>query len=152
MNSHIHIRPYEEKDYHTLCLIHDPSRMQELEYAGVPDAFLPMTIAAEREELFGYQIYLAEWDGVPAGFVAFSADELAWLYVDVRMMRRGIGSALVSFALERMERDVTIEVLAGNTPAIATYEKAGFTIEKTISGVMTGNETFKVTGHIMKRK
>lgn len=148
--SNITIRPYREEDFDRLCQIHDPARMQELTLAGLTDAFLPLTIAAEQEDLFGYQVYVAEYEGQVAGFVAFTRDELAWLYVDQTLTRRGIGSALIAHALEQMEQDVTIEVLVGNTPAIAAYSAFGFTIQQTLSGSMPGNEEFAVSAHVMK--
>lgn len=150
-NSKICIRPYEERDFERLCQIHDPARKNELELAGLSAAFVPLTIAAQREGLFEYQLYVAEFEGQVAGFVAFTEDELAWLYVDSNLTRRGIGSSLIHFALEKMENDVAIEVLAGNAPAIAAYSSFGFTIEETITGSMPGNEDFTVTVHVMKQ-
>ncbi len=150
-NGNIYIRPYEERDFERLCQIHDPARKNELELSGLSAAFVPLTIAAQRENLFEYQLYVAEIEGQAVGFVAFTEDELAWLYVDVDLTRRGIGSSLIRFALEKMEADVTIEVLAGNAPAIAIYSSFGFAIEETLTGSMPGNEDFTVTVHIMKR-
>ncbi|MCC8063856.1 MAG: GNAT family N-acetyltransferase [Clostridiales bacterium] len=145
------IRPYEQRDFERLCQIHDPAREKELALAKLPDAFVPLNIAAEREGLFDYQLYVAEYRDTVAGFVAFTEDELAWLYVDVAFSHRGIGSSLVRFALTRMTSDVSIEVLSGNLPAIALYAGFGFTICQTLTGVMPGNEAFPVTVHVMKR-
>lgn len=82
MSLQLSIRKYEEKDFERLCQVHDPARKSELEYAGLPAAFLPLSIAAEREGLFEYQVYVAEDKGLVVGFIAFSDTELAWLYVD----------------------------------------------------------------------
>lgn len=146
------IRPYEERDFDSLCRIHDPARKNELRLAGLSDAFLPLTIAAERENLFEYQLFVAEFEGEVVGFVAFTKDELAWLYVDVNRTRQGIGSSLIQFALEHMEDDVSVEVLAGNTPAISTYSSFGFSVVETIHGSMPGNEGFAVKVYLMKQK
>lgn len=54
MSLQLSIRKYEEKDFERLCQVHDPARKSELEYAGLPAAFLPLSIAAEREGLFEY--------------------------------------------------------------------------------------------------
>ncbi len=148
--NNIGIRAYEPGDFAALCRIHDPARQKELALAGLSEAFLPLQIAAEREDLFGYSLYVAEYDGAVSGFVAFTQEELAWLYVDVALTRRGIGRALMAFALEHMDEDVTIEVLVGNQPAISLYESFGFQISQTISGVMPGNEEFPVSVHVMK--
>lgn len=146
------IRPYEARDFERLCQIHDPARKNELELAGLSAAFLPLTVAAEREGLFDYQFFVAESGGEVVGFVAFTQDELAWLYVDVNRTHQGIGSSLIQFALEHMDDDVSIEVLAGNTPAISTYSSFGFSVVETIHGSMPGNESFAVKVYLMKRE
>ena len=45
MSLQLNIRKYEEKDFERLCQVHDPARKSELEYAGLPAAFLPLSIA-----------------------------------------------------------------------------------------------------------
>ncbi|MCD7919716.1 MAG: GNAT family N-acetyltransferase [Clostridiales bacterium] len=147
----IHIRSYEQPDFERLCQIHDFARKNELALAKLTDAFVPLNIAAEREGLFEYQLFVAEYQGIVAGFVAFTEDELAWLYVDTALSRRGIGSSLMSFALNRMASDASIEVLSGNLPAIALYTGFGFEIYQTLTGVMPGNEAFHITVHVMRR-
>lgn len=147
----IHIRPYQEGDFDRLAEIHDPARQSELALAGLSEAFVPLSIAADREGLFDYTVCIAEYEGSFAGFVAFEDEELAWLYVDPACTRRGIGTQLVEYALKQMAEDVSIEVLSGNTPAIALYEKCGFEITETLTGVMPGNEEFPVTVHVMKK-
>jgi len=80
------------------------------------------------------------------GFVAFTEEELAWLYVRPDYQRRGIGRALAEFALDKMtEKEKSVEVLFGNIPARNLYHGLGFTRETIIHGVMPGNESFPVT-------
>ncbi len=43
MSLQLNIRKYEEKDFERLCQVHDPARKSELEYAGLPAAFLPLS-------------------------------------------------------------------------------------------------------------
>lgn len=148
---HIHIRPYQETDFTHICKIHDSARRNELALSGLTDAFLPLHIAAKREGLFAYHVYVAEYDGIVSGFVAFSEDEIAWLYVDTNYCRRGIGTSLLRYALQFTNDAVSIEVLAGNYPAIMLYSSLGFSITETLSGKMPGNEDFSVTVHVMKR-
>ena len=146
----IRIRPYRNADYPRLCAIHDAARRNELALAGLSDAFLPLEVAAGREGLFDYALRVAELDGQAAGFAAFTDDELAWLYVDPTLARRGVGRALVEHALAEMGRPVSIEVLAGNAPALALYEGCGFCRTETLTGKMPGNEDFSVTVHVLE--
>ena len=148
---HIHIRPYQDADFAHICQIHDPARQNELALAGLADAFLPLSIAAPKEGLFAYHVYVAEYDGIVAGFIAFSEDEIAWLYVNTNYSRRGIGTSLLRYAMQFTDDEVSVEVLAGNSPAIALYSSFGFAIQETLSGKMPGNEAFPVTVHVMKR-
>ena len=131
------IRPYRDADWPRLCAIHDAARQTEL-------------ALAQREGLFSYTLRVAELDGQAAGFAAFTHDELAWLYVDPALARRGVGRALVEHALTEMGRPVSIEVLSGNAPALALYEGCGFHRRKNLSGRMPGNEAFPVTVHVLE--
>ena len=66
------------------------------------------------------------------------------------LARRGVGRALVEHALAEMGRPVSIEVLAGNAPALALYEGCGFRRTETLTGKMPGNEDFSVTVHVLE--
>ncbi len=94
------IRRYRDDDWARLCLIHDLARMDELRGANLVKAFLPLEIAAEREGLFEYDILVAEENDVILGFVAYSQEELSWLYVDPNCYRMGIGNLLTRAAIE----------------------------------------------------
>lgn len=149
---HIIIQPYCEQYWKELCTIHDSARKIELAHASLEDAFLPLDIAAQREGLFDYaHIDVALFDQHVAGFCAYSDEELAWLYVLPKLMRNGIGSSLVSHALETEPALSYVEVLSGNEPAKRLYESFGFQTKEIISGVMPGNEIFKVQVYGMYR-
>ena len=145
----ITIRGYETRDWERIQAIHDEARRRELALAGLEAAFLPLAVAAEREGLFDYQLAVAELDGAVAGFVAYTEEELAWLYVDQAMGRRGVGRALARHALERAGRPMSVEVLQGNEPALALYRSLGFRDVETVTGHMPGNEAFSVTVHCL---
>ena len=90
--------------------------------------------------------HVAKNDETITGFVAFTDEELAWLYVRPDRQRRGIGRALAEYALSRMEKgEKSVEVLCGNEPARNLYRSLGFTKETIVHGVMPGNEAFPVT-------
>ena len=55
------IRPYRPEDFPGIERVHDRARRVELRYAGLEDAFLPLRIAAEREDLVAYPgLFVAE--------------------------------------------------------------------------------------------
>jgi len=84
------------------------------------------------------------------GFVAFSSDEINWLYIDPNHYKKGIAQALLNFALERCEDKVEVTVLSGNTPAIQLYLKTGFKIIEKKKGKLVGNEAFDAEGLILE--
>ena len=59
----ITIRNYQVSDWNAIQKIHDESRKIELKLAGLEDAFLPLCIAAERENLFDADWNMMEFGG-----------------------------------------------------------------------------------------
>ena len=147
------IRPYRPEDFPGIERVHDRARRVELRYAGLEDAFLPLRIAAEREDLFAYPgLFVAEFGGEIAGFAACTQEELAWLYVDPAHFRKGVGRALAEHALQRFPGIRRVEVLSGNAPAQALYARLGFVTAATERGRMPGNEAFSVQVDCMERR
>ena len=147
------IRPYRPEDFPGIERVHDRARRVELRYAGLEEAFLPLRIAAEREDLFAYPgLFVAELGGEIAGFAACTQEELAWLYVDPAHARKGIGRALAEHALQRFPGIRRVEVLSGNAPAQALYARLGFVTAATERGRMPGNEAFSVQVDCMERR
>jgi len=143
----MNIRKYLEKDWSRICHIHDLARLDELRGASLEDAFLPLEVAAKNENLFEYDLLVAEHNGVVAGFIAYDQEEIAWLYVDPSLYRIGVGKALVNAVIEASSNAFTIEVLKGNSAALEFYQNIGFSVVDTLTGVMPGNEQFDVTVH-----
>lgn len=140
------IVPYSPKYWEMIQTVHDAARMQELSLTGLEAAFLPLSVAAEREDLFAYTIYVALEGNEAVGFVAYTEEELAWLYVHPRFQRRGIGRELACFALEQMQSEAkSVEVLVGNEPARKLYRSLGFVKEEMLHGHMPGNEDYEVS-------
>lgn len=147
------IRPYRPEDFPGIERVHDRARRVELRYAGLEEAFLPLRIAAEREDLFAYPgLFVAELGGEIAGFAACTQEELAWLYVDPAHFRKGVGRALAEHALQRFPGIRRVEVLSGNAPAKALYARLGFVTAATERGRMPGNEAFSVQVDCMERR
>ena len=144
------IVPYTPEYWSGIEAAHDAARKQELALAGLEAAFLPLSVAADREDLFDYHLYIALEADAVLGFVAYTEEELAWLYVHPDAQRRGVGRALARFALEHMEgEEKDVEVLYGNEPARSLYRSLGFTGETVVHGKMPGNEGFAVTVWVM---
>ncbi len=141
----MHIRPYLDQDWPRVCAIHDAARQDELAAADLSAAFLTLEETAENEGFHDYQLRVLEREGQLLAFVAFSADELAWLYVDPACYGQGLGSALVQAALRETGAPMSAEVLQGNQAALSLYLKAGFVVQGLAHGRMPGNERFAVT-------
>lgn len=148
----IKIRTYEDQDWKRLCEIHDTARIDELRGSVDLAAFLTLEETAENEGLFDDELYVALLENQVVGFIAFSPDEINWLYIDPNHYKKGIGYALLNFALERCEDKVEVSVLSGNTPAIQLYLKMGFTIIDQKKGKLVGNEAFDAEGFTLERK
>lgn len=145
----MHIRPYLAADWARLCEIHDASRPHELAASGLLDAFLTLAQTAEGEGLFDGPVLVAEEEGRVQGFVAYNEDELSWLYVDPSCHRRGIGRALVRAVVQASPHPLSLEVLVGNDAALALYLSEGFTVVRTASGRLAGNERFPATACVL---
>jgi ribosomal protein S18 acetylase RimI-like enzyme len=148
----VNIRPYREDDWGAIARIHDTARLDELRHSAGVQAFLTLAQTAAGEGLFDGDLWVAEVDGVVAGFVALDDDEVTWLYVDPARYRRGIGRALLRHAVASAGPRVEVTVLDGNPAALALYLSEGFAITETKTGALVGNEAFTATGHIMHRQ
>ena len=144
------IRPYSPADWPRLCVIHDAARLDELRPTVGEAAFLPLKQAAENEGLFDGRVDVAELDGVVEGFIAYSDDEITWIYVNPNLYRRGIGRALVRHALAVAGPIVRLEVLEGNEAALRFYLAEGFKVVQRSEGKLAGNETFAAAGFVME--
>lgn len=146
----VRIRPYLPSDWVRVCEIHDAARLVELKAAGLDAAYLRLEQTAENEGFHEYEIRVAVVDGVVVGFVAFTTDELAWLYVHPDVHGQGIGSALIRAALSETQASMSAEILDGNDAAIAVYRKAGFAFVGKEQGRMPGNESFGVSVTVLR--
>lgn len=151
--SDIIIRNYKQQDWSRIEEIHDAARKIELNLAGLDNAFVPLAQAAANEGLFDYTVCVALISDNVVGFVAYSEDEIAWLYVAPDSMRQGVGKSLIMHVIENtIQRPLGLEVLVGNNPALHLYEAAGFETTEICSGAMPGNESFEVTVCCMQQK
>jgi GNAT superfamily N-acetyltransferase len=87
----------------------------------------------ERDELWLY-----EDDGTVVGFMMLGDDVLDYLYLDPRVLRRGIGTALLGLAKERRPSGFTLWTFQQNEGARAFYERHGLEAIRFTDG--EGNE------------
>jgi RimJ/RimL family protein N-acetyltransferase len=139
------IRPYSSSDWDRVCEVHDAARRDELAAAGLDTAYLTLAQTADNEGFHEYEIRVAVVRDRVVGFVAFTNEELAWLYVDPAMYGEGVGTSLIRAALTETGAPLIAEVLDGNEAAIAAYTKAGFKVVGHAQGRMPGNEDFSVS-------
>ncbi len=146
------IRPYRDGDWPQLCAIHDRARRDELTTAGYSVAFLTLEQTAHKEGLFDDALDVVEVGSVVRGFVAWSKQELTWLYIDPHYYRRGIGRLLVRHVIDSTDSTLSVEALEGNLPAIALYLSEGFSISHRVKGRLEGNAQFEASGVVLRRE
>jgi ribosomal protein S18 acetylase RimI-like enzyme len=95
----------------------------------VIDAWTPATVRAELAGGAGTDVVALDDAGAVAGFVRYQPESgyLASLYVAPNAAGRGLGRALLAYALDAMPgRDVVLWVFEANDRARTLYERAGF--------------------------
>ena len=86
-----------------------------------------MTVTGMEERFFRTEIWVAESDGIIAGWIAMRDDFIDGLYTDPRYARRGIGTQLLSLAERLMsERAVQVVRLEASLNAEPFYLRRGF--------------------------
>lgn len=147
----VRIRPYEEEDWPDLCRIHDAARLQELGVSVGIAAFQTLEEVGVSEGLFDGVVEVGLIENKIVGFVAYTPNELTWLYVDPALQRRGYGRCLLRHALVQGDVVVTTEALVGNDNALNLYLSEGFEIEERREGTLSGNPAFRAAANILKR-
>jgi ribosomal protein S18 acetylase RimI-like enzyme len=133
------IRDYSPADWLAVCAVHDRARPDELSGSCDPRAFIPLAHDQEDGPSFQRsQKFVATLGDEIVGFVGIDGAYLSWLYVDPSHYRRGIGRALLRFAVSLIGLQAWTVVLAGNVSARRLYESEGFLIVRTSQGSNAG--------------
>lgn len=133
------IRDYSPADWPAVCSVHDRARPDELAGSCDPRAFTPLADDQEDGPSFQRsQKFVAAIGGEIVGFVGIDGTYLSWLYVDPTYYRRGIGRALLRFAVSIIGPHAWTVVLAENVRARRLYESEGFVVVRTSQGSNAG--------------
>ena len=119
-------RSYEDRDWKSICQIHDRARPDELVGSCDPRGFIPIEEDKEIEDLRASKKFVACEDETVIGFVGVDDDYLAWLYVDPSHYGKGVGRELLRIGIREIGEGAWTIVLDGNKKAIALYESEGF--------------------------
>jgi GNAT superfamily N-acetyltransferase len=71
-------------------------------------------------------VFVAEQDGVLAGYLAMTGSYIDRLYIDPALQGRGIGTALIEHARRRCPGGLELHTHQQNASACAFYEHLGF--------------------------
>jgi ribosomal protein S18 acetylase RimI-like enzyme len=138
----MNIRPYQPGDWDVVSDIFDRGKPDE--FRGTCDlrAIIPFEDDEGVQKHFhDSTIFVADMNGSVVGFAGFKSDFITWLFVDPQHYRKGFGTALLTFILDRMGSSARLNVGAGNAAAIGLYEKQGFGITKRFDGNHNGYPT-----------
>jgi ribosomal protein S18 acetylase RimI-like enzyme len=78
------------------------------------------------------ELLVAISDERPIGFISWwpPGNFIHNLYVDPRFCRQGIGKALLTRCLEKLDRPATLKCLQQNTNAVSFYQTQGWVIKE----------------------
>lgn len=149
MNSKIHIRRVFHTDdlqiiaelaeeiwthHYTPIIGEDQVRYMLDSFQGVPALQVGLSQ--------GHELYLADWEGQPTGYLMLIPDEVkeelmvSKLYVQESSRGKGVGAALMDFARKRAAEfkvpKVWLTVNRKNHDAIAWYKRKGFHINEEV--------------------
>ena len=102
-------------------------RIQTFVWADTSTFTLDDFDSATRDE----SVRVAISAGRPIGFVSWWLPDnfVHNLYVDPRVVRQGVGKALLNQCLAKLGRPATLKCLQKNTNAVAFYQKQGWQIK-----------------------
>ena len=147
----LEIRKYiHEKDWISICEIHDKARLIELEGSASLKAFIPLEDCYKDEELLESIIYVGLSNNNIVGFVAYDKCDITWLYIKPSLHRKGYGRQLLCYVLKKIKSNPTVTVLNNNLKALNLYTSLGFEIMEKKKGSISGTN-FPAIGYKMKK-
>lgn len=83
------------------------------------------------------EVYVAEEDGIIAGFIGLDGDNIEGIFVDADCRCRGVGKSLIDFVKERHTK-LTLCVYEKNERAAEFYKREGFVPVRKKPDISTG--------------
>jgi len=138
MKPTVTIRDYTAADWPEVCRVHDQARPLELRRIVPPEKIIRMELVANEDGFFESQTWVACIQHQIVGFISINSEELTWCYVDPRVLRSGIGSALIQHALPVLGPDAFVLCAGENLDGIAFYQSHGLVIAACFPGIADG--------------
>lgn len=122
------VRPFTEADGEAVFTFFRAARRKAYDYVPVHRGY---SEADDRGYFFGkltggHELWVAERDGAPIGFVALSPGWVDQLFVAIEAQRTGAGSALIEQAKALSDGELRLYTFQKNAPARTFYARHGF--------------------------
>lgn len=136
----MHIRNYTKQDKESIIDLYNTSKLDELKFEKVEFELIPLQADKERNRLIFNSQILVYNDGQTKGFVVFDDQRITGIFVGSEFRGQGIGQSLLRTAIEIINSEVRLQVVASNTPAMELYSSFGFKVATTEIGHYNGQE------------
>ncbi len=120
------IRAFHQEDFQQILDIYAHSKLDELIFEKNNFTLIPLDQDPKRLKAFkASQVFVYEEGGI-SGYLAIDNAEISSLFVHANHRGKGIGAALLNFALSKIQDNASLHVVSSNTPAKKLYLKQGF--------------------------
>jgi ribosomal protein S18 acetylase RimI-like enzyme len=133
------IRAYHNEDWRAVLDIFSRAKPDELKGSVSKEDIVPLREDAGLLQSFhGSHLFVAWEDDQIIGYIGYRQDFISFLFVDTAHYRKGIGTQLLAHVLPLMGNKAWLLVAKTNRPAIALYQKFGFTVAEEFTGKYNG--------------
>ena len=120
------IRAFHQEDFQQILDVYAHSKLDELIFEKNNFTLIPLDQDQKRLNAFkASQVFVYEEESI-SGYLAIDHSEIGSLFVHADHRGKGIGGALLNFALNKIQDNASLHVVSSNTPAKKLYIKQGF--------------------------